>query len=79
MSKKNTKNQVRTTDGGTMTFVPNESGIGGCILIERGYKETPEARKERLAAGNRARTFTPGSKKVKGGRQGAKRSAIREW
>lgn len=79
MARKKNSTKVTTADGGTMTFVANERGIGGKIVIERGFKETPEARRERMAAGNRSRTFTPGKNKNKGGRQGAKRAAISSW
>lgn len=79
MKKTNRKNTVKTSNGGSMTFIANERGMGGTILIERGYKETPDERAERLAAGNRARRFDSVKNKARGGRQGAKRSAMREW
>lgn len=79
MSKRAKKNMTaKTSNGGTMTIVNNENNKGFRIDVTRGYKETPEERRERIAAGNRARRFESGKHKVKGGRAGSKQAAIRD-
>lgn len=77
--KKKNVSVVGDGRGGKMTFVPNEKGIGGTIVIERGYGETKAERAERLKMGSRAHVFTPKTHKNKGGRQGAKRAAVKDY
>lgn len=78
MSKKIKTQSVAINNGGTATVQSNGKG-GFTMTVTRGYKETPEERRERIANGPRANRIPSGKRKQsRGGRNGGKRAAIRD-
>lgn len=69
--RKQAAQEVRLADGGTVAITASESG-GFSITVTRGYKETPEERRERLAHSRRG-----GVHQGKSSRAASKREAIR--
>lgn len=66
---------ITTKTGAKITVACHKTGRMVEVARTQGFKETPEERAARLK-GPRSARFD--SKKAKGGRQGAKRAAIRE-
>lgn len=73
MSKKIKTMTVTIAGGGTATSTVENGVIK--MTVTRGYRETPEERRERIQSGPKARKFE--SKARKGSRADKKRQAIR--
>lgn len=76
---RNARTTVTTDDGGTLTI--SDNGRGGFVISKtRGFKETPEERRERLATGRaRGRMIHDSRPRKARTRSGSKRNAIREY